>query len=757
MRPHAQSAGLRVALARLRLDLATAFLESRAALRARLGRSRPDLGHRQRTGRPSRADLPRVLVVCPYSIHPARSGGAVRHWNLLRELADRFEIHLAIFGTTRDNPGERQALATFSRSLHYLRREDAPPQQPWSLTPRSAEFFDFERARRQLRDLAATLDVDVVQLEHTESGQFANLFAGRAVALTELDLTFESLRRRRALGFERSYATDRILWRTELDRKRQLRYEVAACDRVDRVHVMSESDAELLAHYLRDRARRIEVIPNGVDCAAFAPAPDPAPPRFDVVFVGSFGHTPNLDAVDWLLSDLWPAVRAARPDARLGLVGAHPPLSVRRWNGREGIEVLGSVDDIVGAYRAASVLIAPIRAGSGTRLKLLEAFASATPVVATPLAAEGLDVRAGEHLQLGATAPELVAATLSLLVDPEKRRRLGAASRQLAVERYDWSHSADLLAASWSALAARRKLPRRPMAAARAASRPAPEVSVVLPTRNGGARLLQVLERILSQATDFRFEVICVDSGSSPAQLERMRALPVRIEQIPAAAFNHGLTRDHGARIAAGRVVAFLNQDALPTDGLWLHFLATSLLRAGRYAAVQGGIQEDPETGVFYWQTGGPRFYFTQESSRWIARHRGIGFSTVNAALRREVWERHPFGWAPILEDKKWQAEALDAGLSILDQPRACVFHSHDYDLPGLWRRCRSEGFGWQQLGEVYPARAVVEDLRHRETWRLWRTGLRERRLRSLAELLFPIVRPLALYVGNRWSRSSAV
>lgn len=746
----------------LRLAVAAARLETRAALRRRLA---PAVAppRAQRPGRPAArpSGRPRVLFVAPYPVYPPRSGGSVRHWNLLRQLGGDFEIHAAVFATTRDDPRQRAALESVCATVELLEREEAGPPLATSLVPRSAEMFDFGRARRALADLARRHSVDVVQLEHTELGQFAPLFPQAGVALAELDLSFVTSTLRRQLGFERRYETDRTLWRGEIDRRRQLRYEIHWCERVDQVHVMSELDAERLALYLRDRRARIRVVPNGVDCAAFGDAAAAPGETHDFLFVGSFGHTPNRDAVEWLLDEIWPRLRAQSPEARLAVVGAHPPNDLLERHGRAGVEIVGAVDDIAAWYRRSRVLLAPVRAGSGTRLKLLEAFAAGLPVIATPLAAEGLEGTDGVHFRLADSAERFAVEAARLLGDPAERARLADAARDLAHERFDWSHSAARLAAAWEELAARPRRGRRvesvrPAVVAAAPADPV-DVSVILPTRAGGELLRRTVESVLAQTTDFSFETLCVDSGSPRQDLGWLRERGVRVHEIDPAEFDHGLTRDLGARLARGRVLAFLNQDAVPANPLWLHFLAAPLLREGRYAAVQGGIRELPEPHkIFFWHSGGPRFYFTSESRDWIARHGDLGFSTVNAALRREVWERHPFGWAPILEDKKWQARAARHGLEIAREERAIVFHSHDYDLAGLWRRCRSEGYGWRLLGETYPFASARADLGDRATWRLWSQALRRAQLRRLSELLFPLVRPLALWTGNRWARSSS-
>ncbi|HET7178022.1 MAG TPA: hypothetical protein VFI63_04965, partial [Solirubrobacterales bacterium] len=159
----------------------------------------------------------------------------------------------------------------------------------------------------------------------------------------------------------------------------------------------------------------------------------------------------------------------------------------------------------------------------------------------------------------------------------------------------------------------------------------------------------------------------------------------------------------------------------------------------------------------FYWDSCGDRFYFTRETRRWLERYFGIGFSTVNAAIRRDVWERHPFGYAPILEDKKWQREAVAAGHGIAVAPEAAVFHTHDYDMRSLARRCESEGFGWRTLGEVYSLSDMLADVLRPRIYADLLRGLARGQVRSRAELLFPFLRPWLLFRGNRWGKALRV
>jgi len=283
--------------------------------------------------------------------------------------------------------------------------------------------------------------------------------------------------------------------------------------------------------------------------------------------------------------------------------------------------------------------------------------------------------------------------------------------------------------------------------------------SILIPIRNGGRLLERVVERVDSQVGGVRFELVLLDSGSPAEERRRLRELGARVVEL-ADAFDHGRARDLLAACAAGRILVFLNQDALPVDEGWLGRLVAPFNAADPPVAVQGGIREFPLEELtkvgrrrFFWDSCGPRFYFTSESGDWIGRHGGIGFSTVNCAIARWAWEQEPFGRAPILEDKSWQMRAGARGWRIAEAPDAAVWHTHDYDLRSLLRRCASEGFGWRGIGVGYSLWQALSDVGRRADWAEWRRGRRSGEMRRPAEVLFPLVRPLSLWWGNRWAR----
>jgi len=204
------------------------------------------------------------------------------------------------------------------------------------------------------------------------------------------------------------------------------------------------------------------------------------------------------------------------------------------------------------------------------------------------------------------------------------------------------------------------------------------------------------------------------------------------------------------AERASGEFLVFINQDAEPGDEHWLDGLVQPMLDDPGVVATQGEARERENFRRFFWGTGGPRFYFTSESEGWIRRFHGIGFSTVNCAIRRSAWERNRFGDMAMLEDKGFQRRVHITGREIV-MTSAWVLHSHDYDLAQLRKRCRDEGMGWRLVGERYPAARALRDTFVWTNYRELLRGLRAGEVRQMSELVFPLLRPLWLYLGNRF------
>lgn len=232
-------------------------------------------------------------------------------------------------------------------------------------------------------------------------------------------------------------------WRERAFCRRLARLERRMLKRWSSVLVCSSVDQARLGTGAR---AIVHIVPNVVTVPA-APLPPSPRDRFEVLFVGTLDYEPNAVGLLWLLKDGWPRVRAARPGARLHVVGRNPPPAIRAYHGREGIDVHGRVEDLTPFYVDAHVTIAPILSGGGTRIKILEAFAHARAVVATTLGCEGIPAASGHHLLLADTPSDFADALIDLARDVDRRNTLALNGFTLAREYCERAAVQDGLAA----------------------------------------------------------------------------------------------------------------------------------------------------------------------------------------------------------------------------------------------------------------------------------------------------------------------
>lgn len=212
------------------------------------------------------------------------------------------------------------------------------------------------------------------------------------------------------------------------------RREAETCRRVDRIWVLTGEDGDALAAHSGVPRERFDRLPFGVDVAGFdRPAGASSP---TVLFFGAFQADFNRDALHFLLDDIWPRIRAARPEARLVVAGGGLSGDLEQAARSAGAEVRGPVEDVGALYADAAVVLIPLRFGGGLRIRLLEALAARRAVVATPVGVGGVPGRDGQHWALGEDAARLADRVLHLLANPAAARALGEAGRELVVRDY---------------------------------------------------------------------------------------------------------------------------------------------------------------------------------------------------------------------------------------------------------------------------------------------------------------------------------
>jgi glycosyltransferase involved in cell wall biosynthesis len=212
------------------------------------------------------------------------------------------------------------------------------------------------------------------------------------------------------------------------------REELRSCPLADLNLVVSQTDQERLNTVAPQAATW--VVPNGVDTEYFAPDSTEIDEE-TVLFVGGATWFPNLDAMEYLVDDILPVLREIRQATRVTWVG-HADASTRRRFERRGIEMTGYVGDIRPYLNRATCVIAPLRVGGGTRLKILDAWAMGKAVVSTSVGCEGLQVSEGANILIADEPLAFAESVVRIMRDPHLRGQLERAARQTALETYDW-------------------------------------------------------------------------------------------------------------------------------------------------------------------------------------------------------------------------------------------------------------------------------------------------------------------------------
>ena len=375
----------------------------------------------------------RILVISPWLPEPPFWGSAIRVRELVRTLSRRHSVTLVAYShwweekhlsavrdlcesvhtvktTWRDGPDPAGRLKSFFfREPHLFRRLGGPAMQA------------------TVDGLLARGNFDLVQVE---SSQMTGLDLSRAPAtvLDEHNIEYELLAR--SVRFERSLPLKAF---GLLEYLKVRRAERRAWRLFDGCVVTSEREVPEISAFTEGRP--LAVVPNGVDLDYFAPQRGVS--VSGLVFTGLMRYRPNIDAVTHFVTEVLPLIHESRPDVTLTIVGWGSNDEVRALLGPR-VVATGQVPDVRPYLAGAAAVVAPIRMGSGTRLKVLEALAMAKPLVSTSQACEGLDLVDGRHLLIANDPRRFADGVLRVLADPVYGARLGEAGRSIVAARYGW-------------------------------------------------------------------------------------------------------------------------------------------------------------------------------------------------------------------------------------------------------------------------------------------------------------------------------
>lgn len=381
----------------------------------------------------------RILWVKNDFLHPTDRGGQIRTLETLRFLHRNNEIHYVAFDDRRQPEGKQRAHEYCFKS--YPIDQPIPKRGSGAFFAQLASNFLFsdlplavgryrsKAMETQIRALVAELHFDIVVCDFL------------SVSPNIPDLS-------RAVLFQHNVET--MIWRRhaehasgllrrmyfDLQARRMFEAERRVCGAAAHVIAVSRNDATQMKELFG--IQNISEVATGVDLDYFQ-QPSQASKQHDLVFVGAMDWLPNVDGARFFVNEVLPIIRRSRPNCSLVLAGRSPVPEILALGQNDPlIQVTGTVADVRPYLWESAVSIVPLRIGGGTRLKIYEAMAAGTPVVSTPVGAEGLDVTDGLNISLAADPESFAAQCISLLHDADRRDSQAAAALDLVTQRFSW-------------------------------------------------------------------------------------------------------------------------------------------------------------------------------------------------------------------------------------------------------------------------------------------------------------------------------
>lgn len=385
----------------------------------------------------------RILWVKAGKLLPVDTGGRIRSYNILRQLAQSHsvcfvsyyagaedkEYDLAIKRELPESVGVASGGLDGSKlafSLEYLRRFFQPE-------PFAVSRFIGPEVKQTVAGKLNSGKFDVAVCDFLAASPTFPQKLGTPTVLFQHNV--ESALWQRRVKTEANAIT-RIAYRVEA--RKMLALERDMLRRFHHVIAVSEHDKQLMLAL--DPECSISIVPTGVDTKLYTVAPPSTanPPR--LLFLGSMDWEPNIDSVIYFCREIFPKIRSQFPSAIFQIVGRNPHPRVRQL-ASDSVQVTGTVPSVTEYLRDATVVVVPLRVGAGTRLKIFEAMATGKAVVSTSVGAEGLAVDNGRDLILADDPNSFAEATILLLRDESLRRRYELAAARLASQ-HDWTHIA---------------------------------------------------------------------------------------------------------------------------------------------------------------------------------------------------------------------------------------------------------------------------------------------------------------------------
>ncbi len=409
----------------------------------------------------------RILFLTQIIPYPPDAGPKVKTWHVLRYLVEAgHQVILASFMRPEEAPyvPKLEALceAVYTVPINRSRFADVRYWLQSHLTGRPflIERDDLPGMRRVVAEVLEQHAVDVIHADQLTMTQYA--FQPQSVLQRMATPTIEPMEAFQKDGLQTIFDAHNAVWTivermqknapwflkpvlaVEADRiKRYEGFVVKHCATTlavtEQDRVALEAAVQSLPEEHSNSAANIAVIPIAVDTVTLTPVQRRAGSK-NIVTLGTLHYPPNADGIRWFAVEVFPLIQRDIPDVTLTIIGKNPPADFLELakNAPDAVQVTGYVPDLDPYMAEAALMVVPVRAGGGMRVRILEAFARAMPVATTTVGIEGITANGGEDAEIEDDPEKLAAAIVNILNDPHLQEKLARNGRRLAVEKYDW-------------------------------------------------------------------------------------------------------------------------------------------------------------------------------------------------------------------------------------------------------------------------------------------------------------------------------
>jgi len=375
-------------------------------------------------------------MLTPYLPYPLYSGGQIRSYNLLKNLSENHQITLFSFIRSRSEKKHIKELNKYCTKVKVFKRRKAWDPRNILLSaltpyPFLVSIYLSRRVKTAILKELSSYDYDLI---HAETFYvMPNLPKPANVPTLLVEQTIEYMVYQRFVEDFKLFFLKPLLYFDVLKIKI---WEKNFWQKATRLAAMSQSDKTIMQNAVK--GRKVDVVANGVDLDHFASASHSKPKIPLVLFVGNFRWLPNKDAAKFLVEKIWPLIHQKIPQAKLWIVGRNPTQEIHNLSNQKNVTVNGSINDIRTVFKKASVLLAPIRNGRGTKYKVLEAMASDVPVVTTKLGIEGISAANKHSVLIAESAKDLSKKTIQVLTDQKLAKTLAINGKKLVTNQFNW-------------------------------------------------------------------------------------------------------------------------------------------------------------------------------------------------------------------------------------------------------------------------------------------------------------------------------